>query len=76
MPHSIQEVSYLAAEAKRYAKQSTSNISYISSQYDKTPTECLSSAISSSSSPFSFNGHSHAFHNLLPLGKENILGVS
>jgi len=35
MPCSIQEVSYLAAEAKRNAKQSTSNISYISSQRDK-----------------------------------------
>src|SRR6266566_2078985 len=34
-PCSIQEVSYLAAEAKRNAKQSTSNISYISSQRDK-----------------------------------------
>src|SRR5579859_417831 len=34
-PCSIQEVSYLAAEAKRNAKQSNSNISYISSQRDK-----------------------------------------
>jgi diguanylate cyclase (GGDEF)-like protein len=34
-PHSIQEVSYLAAEAKRNAKQSNSNISYISSPRDK-----------------------------------------
>jgi len=31
-PHSIQEVSYLAAEAKYHAKQSTSNICYISSR--------------------------------------------
>ncbi len=30
-PHSIQEISYLAAEAKRHAKQSTENIFYISS---------------------------------------------
>jgi diguanylate cyclase (GGDEF)-like protein len=29
-PHSIQEISYLAAEAKRHAKQSTENIFYIS----------------------------------------------
>src|SRR5206468_3337385 len=46
-PHSIQEVSYLAAEAKRNAKLSTSNISYITSQRDKVSPEC-SSAISSS----------------------------
>jgi diguanylate cyclase (GGDEF)-like protein len=76
MPHSIQEVSYLAAEAKRHAKQSTSNISYISSQYDKTHTECLSSATSSSMFLFSFNAHTHTFHNLLPLGEDNVLEVS
>ncbi len=46
-PHSIQEVSYLAAEAKRNAKLSTSNISYISSQRDKVSPE-YSSTISSS----------------------------
>src|SRR5205085_4157213 len=46
-PHSIQEVSYLAAEAKRNAKLSTSNISYISSPRDKVNSEC-SSTISSS----------------------------
>jgi GGDEF domain-containing protein len=77
MPHSIQEVSYLAAEAKRYAKRSTSNISCISSQYDKANTEYLSSA--TSSSPFlfwpSFSSatYTHAFHDLLPLAEDNIL---
>src|SRR5439155_335868 len=51
MPHSIQEVSYLAAEAKRHAKQSTSNISCISPQYDKAHPESISSATSSSPFP-------------------------
>ena len=34
-PHSVQEVGYLAAEAKRHAKQSTDNIFYISSHRDR-----------------------------------------
>jgi len=33
-PHSIQEISYLAAEAKRNAKQSTDNIFYLSPHMD------------------------------------------
>ena len=76
-PHSIQEVSYLAAEAKRHAKQSTSNISYISSQHNKTHLDHSSAASSSSpllfSPPFSFATGSHAFHDLLPFAEENIL---
>jgi diguanylate cyclase (GGDEF)-like protein len=35
-PHSVQEVGYLAAEAKRHAKQSTDNIFYISSHRDRS----------------------------------------
>jgi len=75
MPHSIQEVSYLAAEAKRHAKQSTSNISYISSPYEKAHPEYLSSASSPSffSSSFSFAAHNHAFHDLLPFAGDTIL---
>jgi diguanylate cyclase (GGDEF)-like protein len=34
-PHSIQEISYLAAEAKRNAKQSTDNIFYLSPHLDR-----------------------------------------
>ncbi len=34
-PRSIQEVSYLAAEAKRHAKQSNENVFSISSQQEK-----------------------------------------
>lgn len=37
-PHNIQEISYLAAEAKRNAKQSTENIFYLSAQLDR-PTQ-------------------------------------
>jgi len=77
MPHSIQEVSYLAAEAKRHAKQSTSNISCISPQYDKAHPESMSSATSSSpflmSPSFSFATHTNAFHDLVPLAEDNIL---
>jgi diguanylate cyclase (GGDEF)-like protein len=35
-PHSIQEISYLAAEAKRNAKQSTDNIFYLSPYLDRS----------------------------------------
>ena len=77
MPHSIQEVSYLAAEAKRHAKQSTSNISCISPQYDKAHPESMSSATSSSpfllSPSFSFATQTNAFHDLVPLAEDNIL---
>jgi len=77
MPHSIQEVSYLAAEAKRHAKQSTSNISCISPQYDKAHPESMSSATSSSpfllSPSFSFATHNNAFHDLVPLAEDNML---
>src|SRR5437868_13405723 len=76
-PYSIQEVSSLAAEAKRHAKQSTSNISYISSQLDKTHLDRSSSASSSSpplfSPSFSFATHSHALHDFLPFAEENVL---
>ena len=38
-PRSIQEVSYLAAEAKRHAKQSNENVFSISSQHEKVGTD-------------------------------------
>jgi len=43
-PHSIQEVSYLAAAAKYHAKQSTDNIYYVSSLRDNTRHEVLRSS--------------------------------
>ena len=58
-PHSIQEVSYLAAEAKRNAKLSTSNISYISSPRDKVSSECsstISSSLTNHALSFSLSG--------------------
>jgi diguanylate cyclase (GGDEF)-like protein len=69
-PHSIQEVSYLAAEAKYHAKQSTSNICYISSRREITHQEPAHATHFSSSShlPPSFSlfasGHTHldVFH--------------
>jgi diguanylate cyclase (GGDEF)-like protein len=74
-PCSIQEVSFLAAEAKRNAKQSTSNISYISSQQDKIYLE-RSSSISSpspsfSAQPFLLSGL--ALDGLPQLAEEGIL---
>ena len=69
-PHSIQEVSYLAAEAKRNAKQSTSNISYISAQRDKgyaaerpSPATSQSQFLYPPSFSFSMNGH--VLHDIL-----------
>jgi len=75
-PHSIQEVSYLAAEAKRNAKQSTTNISYISSHRDKnssperTPTSSSQSHFLYPPS-FSFAMNRHALQDLLYLTGED-----
>ncbi|GAC1377812.1 MAG: hypothetical protein NVSMB33_00230 [Ktedonobacteraceae bacterium] len=76
-PYTIQEVSYLAAEAKRNAKQSANNISHISSQRDKTHSEHLSPTASSSPflypPSFSFSTNVHAFHTLLHLTDNDTL---
>ena len=68
-PHSIQEVSYLAAEAKRNAKQSTSNISYISSQRDRgglaADRSCMAGSQSFSLYPPSFSMNGYALQDLL-----------
>src|SRR3989442_6383401 len=76
-PHSIQEVSYLVAEAKRNAKQSTSNISYISPQRDKTPSERQSSAGSVAPillpTPFPFATYGHTLHDLMYFSEEDEL---
>jgi diguanylate cyclase (GGDEF)-like protein len=70
-PHSIQEVSCLAAEAKRNAKQSISNISYISSQRDKVYSDRSSSFSSSSTlSPRSFSLSGFTMNDLLHLAGE------
>ena len=74
-PHSIQEVSYLTAEAKRNAKLSTSNISYISSQRDKAYPEHSSSGGATASflfpPSFSFAAHNYTFHDLLRCAEDN-----
>jgi diguanylate cyclase (GGDEF)-like protein len=69
-PCSIQEVSYLAAEAKRNAKQSTSNISYISSQRDKILSD--RTPIVSSPSP-SFRTQSFSFSGLALNGLQHLV---
>ena len=75
--HSIQEVSYLAAEAKRYAKQSTSNISYISPQRDIALSEHCSPAGSPLphlfSPSFSFAMNSSPFYDLLHFANDDVL---
>jgi len=76
-PYTIQEVSYLAAEAKRNAKQSSNNISHISSQPDKIHPE-RSSATGSSSSflyppSFAFSTNIYAFHDLLHFNQNDTL---
>lgn len=67
-PYTIQEVSYLAAEAKRNAKQSSNNIGHISSQREKIHPEHSSSTSSSSSfiypPSFAFSSNLHTFHDL------------
>jgi diguanylate cyclase (GGDEF)-like protein len=77
LPHSIQEVSYLVAEAKRNAKQSTSNISYISPQRDKTPSERQSSSSSAAPillpTPFPFATYGHTLHDLMYFSEEDEL---
>src|SRR5213080_1235997 len=75
-PHSIQEVSYLTAEAKRNAKLSTSNISYISSQRDKAYPEHSFSGGSAAPflfpSSFSFAAHNYTFHDLLRRAENDV----
>jgi len=69
---SVQEVSFLAAEAKRNAKQSTTNIGYISSQCDKIYSELSPTVSSSSLSRFthSFPLNSLALNDLLYVTEE------
>jgi len=76
-PHSIQEVSYLVAEAKRNAKQSTSNISYISPQRDKGYSERQSSTGSVTPyvlpTPLSFATYGHTLHDIMYFAEEDEL---
>ena len=74
-PCSIQEVSYLAAVAKRNAKQSTSNISYISSRRDKIYSD-RTPIVSSPSPSFrsqSFSLSGFALNGLQSLIEEGVL---
>jgi diguanylate cyclase (GGDEF)-like protein len=72
---SIQEVSYLAAEAKRNAKQSIGNISYVSSQRDKVQLERTSAAVTPPSHyppSLIFSMNSHSLQDLLHFAEEDI----
>jgi diguanylate cyclase (GGDEF)-like protein len=70
-PHSIQEMSYLAAEAKYYAKQSTDNVYHIAARREVTspdvphypPTRYISS--STPLPPLAQSAHGHAQHRAL-----------
>ncbi len=66
-PYTIQEVSYMAAEAKRHAKLSSNNIFHVPFQPDKTYTDHSSPGNFSSSFPPSFacSLGMHAFHDVL-----------
>jgi hypothetical protein len=75
-PYTIQEVSYMAAEAKRNAKLSSNNISHVPSQPDKTHIEHSPAGGSSSFLYPSSFGHSlnvHAFHDLLSFAESDTL---
>src|SRR5436305_2643728 len=68
-PYTIQEISYMAAEAKRHAKLSSNNIFHVPFQPDKTYTDHSSAGNFSSSflSPPSFacSLGMHTFHDVL-----------
>jgi len=76
-PHSIQEVSYLAAEAKYHAKQSTSNICYISSHREivhQDPAHATRFSPSSHLPPsFSLFAPGHAQHDVFHVVEEDAL---
>ncbi len=76
-PHSIQEVSYLVAEAKRNAKQSTTNMSYISAPRQKGRGERLPVSGSTTPfllpTPFPFATYGHTLHDLLYFVEEDEL---
>ncbi len=78
-PHSIQEVSYLAAEAKYYAKQSTDNVYHMTSYPEMAGHDTSSSVpryVSSSSLPPTLaqiaNEHAHHY-TLFHKTDENLL---
>ncbi len=77
-PHSIQEVSYLAAEAKRNAKQSLGNICYISSAKDAfidnpVPLSTVSPVVSHGSSPLPFSGNRFLVPELLHVMQDDMV---
>ncbi|HLJ36763.1 MAG TPA: response regulator, partial [Ktedonobacteraceae bacterium] len=76
-PRSIQEVSYLAAEAKRHAKQSNENVFSISSQHEKVHPDLNHiiyspsySQVASAYSPFSLD---HCYYDPLHFLGEKLL---
>ncbi len=68
---SIQEVGYLAAEAKRHAKKSTDNVYDISSQHLTHSQGASSSALFSP--PFSFPALGYFYHDLLHFAEADVL---
>jgi diguanylate cyclase (GGDEF)-like protein len=63
-PHSIQEMSYLAAEAKNHAKQSTDNVYHIGTRHDTSsyPPSRYGSSSSPLPPPLAQIAHGHAHH--------------
>ena len=74
-PHSIEEVSYLAAEAKYHAKQSTDNVYHLPPFREIAAHETSYSPRYVSPSPLTHvsHGYVHNRRQLLPTTEENIL---
>ncbi|MDQ6660619.1 MAG: response regulator [Chloroflexota bacterium] len=70
-PQTIQEVSYLAAEAKRHAKQSTDNIFYLSSQHSEQPSRQQRSLYPHNPSPLS--AANYTYQDFLGSTKRNMV---
>ncbi len=76
-PRSIQEVSYLAAEAKRHAKQSNDNVFSISSQHEKVSPDrnhfAYTPSFSQTASIFSPSSLDHSHYDPLHFLGEHLL---
>ncbi|MEO8971007.1 MAG: response regulator [Ktedonobacteraceae bacterium] len=76
-PQSIQEVSYLAAEAKRHAKQSNDNVFSISSPHEKVHSDrnhvVYSPSFSQAASAYAPIAHDHSYYDPLHFLGEELL---
>ncbi|MDQ2716772.1 MAG: response regulator [Chloroflexota bacterium] len=75
-PHSIEEISYLAAEAKRHAKQSSDNIYYISARRDGSQEYSPAASFSPSyplGSALPFSPVDFGHRELLPIVREDAM---